>query len=187
MNTASAFFPLFLSFFIAIATVGCRTDTRPKNGAYWGAFDPPTEAHVAIIQAAIEEIPLDRLYVVINNHPYKNYAFSMEERKQMLLELIPREELHHVEILWQNGTHDLDYSTLRKRIGAPLCVIAGYDSYKKWVEHSTPEERAAYDAIAVVPRGDDLPILYDQNAFLLPIDPIYRDVSSTKARALLHK
>lgn len=70
-------------------------------------------------------------------------------------EIIQSTGLKNVELLWQDDTHKLDFSVLREINLDPLCAIAGYDSYKKWVDHSTPQERSLYDAIAVIPRGDE--------------------------------
>ncbi len=151
-------------------------------GVYWGAFDPPTEAHFAIIYASLKDIPLKKLYVIVNNNRYKNYSNSLEDRIKRLEKMIHSSEIKNVKILWQDDEHKLDYEALRERIKDPLCAIAGYDAYQSWAQYSTPEERAMYHAIAVVPRGDDLPVLTDHNAFVLPIDYVYRYVSSTKAK-----
>lgn len=149
------------------------------TGVFWGAFDPLTAAHEAIILSSLTNIPLKRLVVVVNNHPYKTYAYSLDERLKVLQEFIQKHKLLHVELCSQDDVHKLDFTALRKMADGPLCAIAGYDSYKKWVKYSSPDERALYGAIAVVPRGDDPPLLFDAAAFLLPIDPIHKHVSST--------
>jgi len=171
---------------IAIFCCGfCRTSSPNMTGVYWGAFDPPTGAHAAIIVAAVNDIPLKKLIVVVNNHQYKNYTYPLAIRMQLIGEIIQSNGLENVEILWQDDTHKIDFWALRKMTLDPLCAVAGYDSYKKWVDYSSPQERSAYDAIAVVPRGDDQPLLYDENAFILPINEIYKHVSSTQIRESL--
>ena len=79
----------------------------------------------------------------------------------------------------------MDYARLKKMGYDPLCAIAGYDSYKKWIQYSLPEERALYDQIAIIPREDEEPILYDDNAFLLEIGNHYRFFSSRRVKKLL--
>lgn len=154
-------------------------------GVYWGAFDPPTEAHIAIITAALNDPAIEKVLVVVNNHAYKNYTFPLGVRLRMMKKVIDKYGLKNVELLWQDDTHRLDILALRKMTNAPICAIAGYDAYKKWVDFSTPEERSSFDAIAVVPRDNDSPVLFDKITFILPINTKYRDISSTKLRAQL--
>ncbi len=178
----------FLLLAVTITLIVFRFNrTPPSNltGVYWGAFDPPTEAHAAIIIASLKDIPLKKLILVVNNHPYKNYTYSLETRLQMIREIILLNGLENVELRWQDENYKLDFLALKQLTKKPLCAIAGYDAYKKWVEYSTPHERSLYDAIAVIPRGNDSPILYDEIAFILPINSIYEHVSSTKVRASL--
>ena len=156
-----------------------QTSLNKMTGVYWGAFNPPTEAHAAIIAASLNNIRLKKLIVVVNNHSYKNYIYSIDVRLQLMREMIQSTGLKNVELLWQDDTHPLDFSALREMTLDPLCAIAGYDSYKKWVSNSMP---LLYDAIAVIPRGDEPPILFDDRAFILPIDSEHKHVSSTKIR-----
>lgn len=172
-------------FSLLLFLIACTTSAPKMAGVYWGAFNPPTEAHAAVMEAALNKIPLKKLIVIVNNHPYKNYAYPLQIRLQMIQEMIDAHGFKNVEVLWQDETHPLSYQILKERVGAPLCAIGGYDSYKKWVEHTSPEERTLYDAIAVVPRGDDPLLLFDQNSFILSIPDNYRHVSSSKVRALL--
>src|ERR1700722_11170238 len=105
----------------------------------------------------------------------------------MIREIIRSNNLENVELRWQDETHKLNFLALKEITQKSLCAIAGYDAYKKWVEYSTPHERSLYDAIAVIPRGDDSPILFDEIAFILPINSVYKHVSSTKIRASLSR
>ena len=180
--------------FLLISTVGIlvsvfftlKTDVKEFTGVYWGAFDPPTEAHSAIIAKAISDIPLRKLVVVVNNHPYKNYKYSLTERLHMMKIILQQHGLEQTELLWQDESHQMDAIALKAMIQGPLCAIAGYDAYKKWITYSVPQERSHYDAIAVIPRGDEAPILFDRMAFLLPIDSKYKNVSSTKVKVTVH-
>jgi len=151
-------------------------------GVYWGAFDPPTVAHIAIINEALKQIPLKKLIVVVNNHQYKKYVYPLQDRIKLVEQMLGLHDRERIEIMWQDETTKLDYDSIKKKVNGPLCAIAGYDAYQAWVAHSTHEERLKYDSIAVVPRGDELPKLFDHNAFLLPIAAEYKYVSSSKKR-----
>ena len=173
---------LSLLFFLMLLSV-ITVAEEETTAVFWGAFDPPTVAHLAIIAKSVEEDNFHRLIVIVNNHSYKQYIHPLAVRLKLLQDLIAKERLSSVEILWQDDISKIDYSLLKQSIEGPLCVIAGYDSYMNFVNHSTVEERLLYDKMAMVPRGSASPILFDENAFLLPIDPIYKDVSSTQMRA----
>ncbi len=172
--------------FIILIIIICfnlkRTSEDGIVGIYWGAFDPPTEAHYAIITASMTQIPLKKLYLVVNNSSYKNYSLPLSERIQHIQSYIHKNGINNVEIISQDDIQKIDYTYLRKKTKSSLYAIAGYDSYLAWIKHTKPEERNLYDGIAVVPRGDDTPILIDKNAFLLPIDEKYKYISSTKVR-----
>ncbi len=152
---------------------------KKMTGVFWGAFDPPTEAHRAIIQAFSDLSICNDLLIVVNNHSYKTYTHPLEQRLELLKRGLPEQK---TTFLWQDDANPMNYQALEKIAAAPLCAIAGWDAYKNWVSHSTKQERALYKAIAVVPRGGDEPELFDSHAFIMPIDPSYRDTSSTKQR-----
>lgn len=173
---------LLTSTIVSVALYIAQATPKKLTGVYWGAFDPPTEAHAAVMISSINDIPLKKLIVVVNNHSYKDYAYPLEMRLQMMKSIIQSHGLEQIELRWQDESHKLDFMALKKITQEPLCAIAGYDAYKKWVAHSMPQDRFCYDAIAVIPRGDDIPILFDKAAFLLPIDSKYKDISSTKVR-----
>lgn len=151
-------------------------------GVFWGAFDPPTRAHIAIIKAALSLSCISHLIVVINNHSYKEYTFPLAQRRELLIEEIGPGLLDKITILVQDDAQPADFSHLISISSLPLCAIAGSDAYIRWHSYSTSSERNLYTAIAVVPRGDQKTTLLDENAFLLPIDPILKDVSSTQQK-----
>lgn len=172
-----------MAIFCWIIYVNNKNETNGDMiGIFWGAFDPPTEAHQEIIRVSLQKIPLKKLFVVVNNNQYKKYTYSLSDRLKLMKQIIAANNLKNVELLWQDDTHKLNYVAFKQFTHDPICAIAGYDSYRTWVKYSNPQERVLYDAIAVIPRGDEPPLLFDQNAFLLPIDSTYRYISSTKVR-----
>ncbi len=68
-----------------------------KKALFPGSFDPPTNGHLNIISRAIDIF--DEIHVVIAVNPNKSYAFSAEERHQMMEELCTPYENVHVH-LW---------------------------------------------------------------------------------------
>jgi cytidyltransferase-like protein len=157
-------------------------------GVFWGAFDPPTAAHIEIISACLKKLPITQLIVIVNNHHYKKYTFSLQDRIQLLESMLSSSDRMKIELVWQDDLNQIDYAELRRRTDGDLYAISGYDSYKSWTKYSTESERLLYKAIVVIPRGNDHPFLYDKNAILLPIDPCYQHISSTqwKQDALFH-
>ena len=66
---------------------------------YPGTFDPFTNGHISIISRALKIF--DRLVIAILNNPQKLPLFSMEERIQMIREVL--KDHRHVEIDSFNG------------------------------------------------------------------------------------
>jgi len=66
---------------------------------YPGTFDPITNGHISIISRALKIF--DRLVIAILNNPQKLPLFSMEERIQMIREVL--KDQRHVEIDSFNG------------------------------------------------------------------------------------
>jgi nicotinic acid mononucleotide adenylyltransferase len=179
---------VFSFILVTFAYIGSKAE-KPKEmtGVYWGAFNPLTPAHEAIITTASSNHSIKKLFVVVNNNSYKNYSSPLEERIAKIQAFIEANHLKNVEVLTQDDANQVNDSYFKERKICPICAIAGYDSYRKWVKYSKEPERAQYDAIAVIPRGDAAPLLFDKKAFLLPIDPTYKYVSSTKMRESLKK
>ncbi|MCB1114200.1 MAG: adenylyltransferase/cytidyltransferase family protein [Chlamydiia bacterium] len=152
------------------------------SGAFWGAFDPLTSAHKAIVDTAIKEIELDRLYIVVNNHPYKNYTYPLEERIKAWRSWLDLKGFKQVELLSQDEAHLWDREALEAKSGQKIIAIAGYDAYQRWRAGAKKEALQNFDKIAVVPRGNEPPDLFDENALLLKIPEAYRYVSSAKVK-----
>ena len=154
------------------------------TGVYWGAFDPPTAAHEAIINQVLVLPETEELIIVVNNHSYKDYTLSIEERFNLMKKIVGDRE---VLILVQEDSCLLNFENLVKIARHPLCAISGYDAYQNWIQRSSPEDRSKYKAIAVIPRGSSEPVLQDKHAFLLEIEGCYRNLSSTMVRDLLSR
>lgn len=66
---------------------------------YPGTFDPITNGHISVISRALKIF--DRLVIAILNNPQKVPLFSMEERIQMIHEVL--KDQRHVEVDSFNG------------------------------------------------------------------------------------
>lgn len=67
-----------------------------KLAIYPGSFDPVTYGHLEIISRASKLF--DKLVVLVSVNPSKPSAFSIEERKQLLEEVVKSEGITNVEI-----------------------------------------------------------------------------------------
>jgi len=66
-----------------------------KIAIYPGSFDPITNGHVDIIKRSL--ILFDKLIVAVNANPTKNFLFNIEERVNMIKEIIPTSSKIEVE------------------------------------------------------------------------------------------
>jgi pantetheine-phosphate adenylyltransferase len=80
-----------------------------KLVVYPGTFDPITHGHISVISRALKIF--DRLVIAILNNPQKFPLFSMEERIQMIREVL--KDQRHVEVDSFNGLL-VDYVIQRK-------------------------------------------------------------------------
>lgn len=58
-----------------------------KRAIYPGSFDPITNGHLDIIERSSQLF--DEVIIGVLNNPEKKYAFSVEERKEMVAEVLP--------------------------------------------------------------------------------------------------
>ena len=66
---------------------------------YPGTFDPITNGHISVVSRALKIF--DRLVIAILNNPHKVPLFSMEERIQMIREVL--KDQRHLEVDTFNG------------------------------------------------------------------------------------
>src|SRR5258708_21173371 len=79
-------------------------DRTPRLAVYAGVFDPPTMAHLEIIDSALRIF--DKLVVVVSFNPKKTGAlFSPEDRVRMIDASIADEMRHRVRDTAYSGLH----------------------------------------------------------------------------------
>lgn len=62
----------------------------PRLAIYPGSFDPLTNGHLSLIQRGLKIF--DRLVVAVANNPTKTHLFTLEERRDMILEAVRRDQ-----------------------------------------------------------------------------------------------
>jgi nicotinate-nucleotide adenylyltransferase len=166
-----------------------------RIGILGGSFDPPHNAHIAMAQAAIDRIPLDKvLFMPAPRPPHKTHEAltPYAQRIQMVelavaghngMELSLMEEFRQgpsytVELLEHyHATHD-----------DTLFLIVGADSAGDMQGWKDPARVLELATVVVFPRtGYDLvvPVQGDISVILFE-DPVI-DVSSTEIRSCVHK
>jgi pantetheine-phosphate adenylyltransferase len=75
---------------------------------YPGSFDPLTNGHVSLIQRGLKIF--DRLVVAVANNPAKKPLFTLEERRELILEAVARDPRVEVDSF---DTLLVDYAKLR--------------------------------------------------------------------------
>ena len=156
--------------------------SRGRVGAYPGSFNPPTVAHLAIAEAALDQCGLDRVELVVSR-----VALGKEEVRHPLLE-------HRVEVMRQVADRRpwLDVRVTDVQLVAD--IAEGYDllvvGADKWAQLLDPlfydgsvaardEALARLPAVAVAPRP---PHPVPPGAQVLVIAAEVAEASSTAVR-----
>lgn len=174
-----------------------------RSLAFFGAFNPPTRAHVDLSEIAMHALGRDEVIFVPSKSGYimesqkKNFAFSDEKRIEMLAKIAAnRPWMRFTDIEMKQQTQPRTYSTLcmLRELGETPAMLVGADKLEE-LEHLwqfVPEiaeefgivvmERSGIDCEKVISEDDFLSSL---NIQLVKIPSEYRDISSTRARECL--
>jgi nicotinate-nucleotide adenylyltransferase len=133
-----------------------------KTAIFGGAFDPPHLAHIALAQAAIQQLALDRLHVVPTGEAWhKAHRLSAGAHRLAMCRLafagLPRVRIDERELLRSGPTYTIDTLTeLRaENPGAQLFLQIGADQAA--VFHTWRRARDILDmaVISIAPRMGD--------------------------------
>jgi nicotinate-nucleotide adenylyltransferase len=131
-----------------------------RVGMFGGAFDPPHRAHVALAREAIEQLRLDRLFVIPTGQAWhKDRALTAAEHRlamtRIALEGIPQVVVDDRELKRQGATYSVE--TLRElrdeHPGTQLVLLMGEDqagSFTRWIAW---QEIARIAILGVAGRG----------------------------------
>ena len=181
---------------------GKTVNKMKKVLAFFGAFNPPTSAHLALSRAAAEETGAEGVLFVPSRTDYirteqeKSFAYSNEERLGMLLraaETRPWMRVSDCEL--RAAEQPRTYHTLVKlrEEGYEPVLLLGSDKLPE-LEHGWRyvEEIAREFGIVCMARGeDDVPAMISKDPYLrslspyirvLNLDPGLRHISSTEVR-----
>ena len=109
--------------------------TKPRRiGLYGGAFDPPHLAHVALAQAAVQQLGLERIYIIPTGQPWmKQRQLTPPAHRlhmaQAAFASIPQAVVDDCELRRSGTTYTIDTLT-ELRAGSPgaeLFLLIGAD------------------------------------------------------------
>ena len=132
-----------------------------RVGLFGGAFDPPHRAHVALAQAAIEQLQLDVLHVVPTGHAWHKQRNLTEARHRLAMCHLAFANVYRAlvddrEIMRSGPTYTID--TLRELQAiypqAQLYLVMGEDQAKALPSWHRVEELGGAAIICVASRSD---------------------------------
>jgi nicotinate-nucleotide adenylyltransferase len=155
-----------------------------RVGVFGGQFDPPHNGHVAVATAAIEQLGLDHLIVVVDADPPHRAASQVSADVRGRLAQAAFSGLPGVEVLVLNaGDSRYMVDTLRslERQGE-LFLIVGADQLARLDQWHDPAGVRGLATIVVAPRDDiDSAALGARALEMAPVD-----LSSSGVRSALH-
>jgi nicotinate-nucleotide adenylyltransferase len=134
-----------------------------KVGLFGGAFDPPHRTHVALAQAAVDQLGLDILHVVPTGHAWhKQRVLTAAEHRLAMCRLafanVDRAVIDARETLRSGPTYTID--TLQELqtqyLGAQLFLIMGEDQAKALSTWHRATDLAHAAIICVASRSESI-------------------------------
>lgn len=130
-------------------------------GLLGGTFDPPHNGHLALAEAALRELDLERLLVMVAGRPPHKDALTDAETRYRLacaaFEELPRVELPRDELDRPGPGYTVDtVQELERRFGDVVLVVGGdmFLSYPTWRE---PDRILEHARLAVAERAGASP------------------------------
>jgi nicotinate-nucleotide adenylyltransferase len=166
---------------------------RPRIGLFGGTFDPIHQGHVQVADAVRTVLDLDRMLVVVANHPWQKQdrpVTPAEDRFAMVVVALadhPGLEPSRLELDRGGPSYTIDTvrHLLDEEPGAELFVVVGADvvaTLDTWHEHEQLRERVTL-AVVDRPGVDQVRPPAGWRSVRVAVSPV--DVSSTELRTTL--
>lgn len=161
--------------------------------AFFGAFNPPTKAHVELAKFAAEKTEHDRVIFIPSKSEYitteqkKNFSFSDEERLDMLYEVYEKNSdwmlFTDHDIL--SETQPRSYETLkwlRDEKDYDPTLLIGADQFFDMEEHwkNVPEIAKEFGIIVLTRRAFSIDAIMQYSAFYKEIKPHVQVIETPK-------
>ncbi len=174
-----------------------------RSLAFFGAFNPPTKAHIDLAEYAMHDTGRDDVIFVPSKMEYiryeqkKDYAFSDEARVSMLARIAEhRSWMRYTDIEMHEEKQPKTYRTLCKLrdSGENPSLLLGADKLSEleteW--QFIPEIAAEFGIVCLGRSGinceeiiESSPFLQALNITVVKVPMKYKDISSTRARQCL--
>ena len=165
-----------------------RERTAMRVGIFGGTFDPVHVGHLAIANAALESVPLDRVvFVLARRSPLKERGpVAGEADRLAMLELAvagePRFSVSRIELERDGPSYTVD--TLESFAGADaLFLILGGDAIAELPRWKDPDRIARLATLVVAERPGAPSAPNDGSSSLLVFDAPRLDISARELRA----
>jgi nicotinate-nucleotide adenylyltransferase len=113
---------------------------------YGGAFDPPHLGHVAVADAAREHFGVDRVVVLVNEHPaHRAVHAAAEDRLVLVRAAFPRDDV-------RLDLHPRTVELLRVESFDDPVFVVGADQFRGFLDWSEPAEILERARLAVATR-----------------------------------
>lgn len=136
-----------------------------SRAMFAGSFDPPTLGHLDIIRRAA--VIFDKLFVVIAVNPDKHYMFTPSDRREMLNEMTS--DFENVEVCTWDG-YSVEFAS-QHNVGVMVRGIRTKEDFEYEYGMANTNRK----------------LLPDIETILIPADPRYFDISSSKIKHKLSK
>lgn len=174
-----------------------------RSLAFFGAFNPPTRAHIDLAEFALQETGSKDVIFVPSKSTYitedqkKSFAFSDEDRIDMLKRIADnRSWMRWTDIEMRQSEQPRTYNTLcmLRDLGETPSLLLGADKLEE-LEHlwRNVNKIAEEFGIVCMDRGDincesviqNSPFLTSLNIRVVHVPPAYKNISSSQIRASL--
>ena len=155
-----------------------------RLGFFGGCFNPPTIAHIKLVEAAIEVAKLDKVYFVPMGNFYEKEELVDEKHRINMLNLSiqnnPKLDISNIQIETKRQTHAIDTFKLINSTftDSENFFIMGSDNFKKIKSWKSAEELIDNYNYIILDRGN----LVDKNVIIVKSSEDLKEISSSLVR-----